>query len=319
MIRERWTLLFLRGEANAVRQYSLPRSVVRPVLVGLGVFCALFLGAAAFFVHDSGARLRASLLARENELLERELESFRAKVDDFEGRIATLAEKNRQARLLVGLRGIDEEVLQVGVGGPGLASPGGDELWTLDPAASEMAYANRYDLEFLERKADLLEKSWTETNEIAEDQLERLEAMPSIYPVGVFRLASGFSQNRWHPVHHSYLPHMGIDISAPRGTPIVASGPGVVTFAGRRRGYGFMVEIDHGFETVSRYAHASKLLVYAGKRVDRKEVIGLVGCSGTCEAPHVHMEIHRNGTPVDPLPYLDYLHRGTVPSVRPRS
>lgn len=308
MIRERWTLLFLRGETNAVRQYSLSPGAVRPVLIGLGVFFALFLGAAAFFLHDSGVRVRAALMARENELLEQELASFRERIGDFEDRIATLTGKDRHARLLAGRMGIDEEVLKVGVGGPGLPSPGDDELWTLDPEASEMAYANRYDIGFLERKADLLEESFGETTAIMEDKWERLEAMPSIFPVGVFRLSSLFSHRRFHSVHKSYLPHRGIDISTVYGTPIVASGPGVVTFAGRKPGYGFMVDIDHGFGFLSRYAHASKLLVYVGQRVKRKEVIAHVGCSGICTAPHVHMEIHVDGTAENPLRYLRREH-----------
>ena len=316
MIRERWTLLFLRGEANAVRQYSLSQRAVRPVLIGLGGFFALFLGAAAFFFHDSGVRVRAMLLARENQLLEQELESFRNRVVDFEGRLATLAEQDRQARLLVGRMGIDQDVLEVGVGGPGLASPGEDELWTLDPEASELAYANRYDIDFLERKTDLLEKSFDETVTMMEDQWERLEAMPSIYPVGAFRLSSHFSHRRFHPVHKSYLPHMGIDISTASGTPIVATGPGVVTFAGRKQGYGNMIEIDHGFGVISRYAHASRLLAYVGERVERKEVIAHVGCSGTCMAPHVHMEIHVNGAPVNPEIFMPWSFEPQAP---PRS
>ena len=316
MIRERWTLLFLRGEASAVRQYSLPRSAVRPVLIGMGVFLALFLGAAGFFFHDSGVRVRAALLVRENQILEQELESFRAKVVDIEARIATLTEKDGQARMLAGRMGIDGEVLQVGVGGPGLASPGEDELWLLDPEASEMAYANRYDLGVLERKTDLLEESFDETNAIMEDQWERLEAMPSIFPVGSFRFSSPFSHRRFHSVHKSYLPHWGIDISTVSGTPIVASGPGVVTFAGRKPGYGLMVDIDHGYGVVSRYAHASRLLVYAGQRVERKEVIAHVGCSGICTAPHVHMEILVDGTAVNPMKFIP---RWAEPAARPRS
>ncbi len=306
MIRERWTVLFLRGEASAVRQYSLSRRVVRPALIGLAVFVVLFLGAAAFFFHDSGVRVRAANLERENQLLEQELEVFQARVVDFEGRLAALAEQDRSVRMLAGRMGIPDEVLEVGVGGPGLASPGGDELWILDPQASEMAYANRYDIDFLERKTDLLEKSFEETAALMEDQWERLEAMPSIYPVGDFRLSSHFSHNRFHPVYKSYLPHMGIDLSTASGTPIVASGPGVVTFAGRKHGYGNTVEIDHGYGVMSRYAHASKLLVYVGERVKRKEVIAHVGCSGTCKAPHVHLETHVNGDPVNPLIFMPW-------------
>ena len=287
-----------------MRQYSLSRSAVPAVLTGVGAFLALLLGAAVFFFHDSGARVRAALLDRENRILENELEVFRAKVADFDLQIAILAEKDRRARMLAGRMSIDKEVLEVGVGGPGLASPGEDELRSFDPEASEMAYANRYDLEVLERRADLLEESFDQTNAIMEEQWKRLDAMPSIFPVGDFRLSSPFSHSRFHTVHKSYLPHWGIDISTAYGTPIVASAPGLVTFSGRKPGYGHMVEIDHGYGVTTRYAHASKLLVYAGQRVERKEVIAHVGCSGVCTAPHVHMEIHVNGKPVNPFRYI---------------
>ena len=303
MIRERWTVLFLRGEAKAVRQYSLPLRAVRPMLVCAGILAALVLSATAFLFYDSGARVRAGLLARENRLLERELGDLRAKVFDFESQIADLAEQDRKTRLVAGRAGIDADVFEVGVGGPGLEDPGEGELWSLDPAVSELAYATLYDLEVLERRANLLEKSFDETATIMEEQLDRLEAMPSIFPVAG-PLSSHFSRSRFHPIHKEFLPHRGIDISAVYGTPIIASGSGVVTFAGRMQGYGYMVEIDHGWGRKSRYAHASRLLVYRGKRVQRKEVIALVGNTGDSEAPHLHFEIHENGQAVDPLNYM---------------
>ena len=95
-----------------------------------------------------------------------------------------------------------------------------------------------------------------------------------------------------------------MDISAVFGTPIIASGPGVVTFAGSMQGYGYMVEIDHGWGVKSRYAHASRLLVPRGKRVERNEVIAHIGCSGVCKAPHLHFEIHENDQPVNPMRYM---------------
>ena len=199
MIRERWTVLFLREEAKAVRQFSLPLRAVRPVLVCAGILAALLLSATAFLLHDSGARVRASLLARENLLLEQELQDLQTKVGDFETQIADLAERDRQARLLAGRVGIDPDVLEVGVGGPGLANPGEGELWSLDPEASKLAYATRYDLDVLERRADLLIESVTETTVMFEDQWDRMEAMPSIFPVGGL-LSSPFSPSRFHPV-----------------------------------------------------------------------------------------------------------------------
>ena len=95
-----------------------------------------------------------------------------------------------------------------------------------------------------------------------------------------------------------------IDVHAIYGTPIVATGAGVVIYAGQKPGYGNLIEIDHGYGYVTRYAHASRLLAYVGKRVRRDEVVAEVGCTGTCTAPHVHYEVHRNGTPVDPLNYV---------------
>ncbi len=302
MIRERWTVLFLRGEAKALRQFSLPLRAVRPVLVCAGILAALVLSATAFLVYDSGARVRAGLLARENQLLEQKLGGLRARVGDFETRIADLAERDRQTRIQAGRVGIDEDVFEVGVGGPGLATPDEGELWSLDPEASELAYATLYDIEVLERRADLLEESFLVTASMFEEQRDRMEAMPTLFPVGG-PLSSRFG-SRFHPVYQEIRRHKGIDISAITGTPIIAAGKGVVTFAGRKQGYGLMVEIDHGYGFISRYAHASRLLVYPGKRVQRKEVIAQVGNTGTSEAPHLHFEIHENGQAVNPLNYM---------------
>ena len=286
-----------------MRQYSLSAPTVRRGLVGLGVFGALFVAAAAFLVYDTGARARAMHLARENRLLEGELEGFRDQVADFEQQIGVLAETDRRTRLLAGRMGIDEDVYAVGIGGPGLDSPGEGELWALDPEASELAYANRYTIDLLERKADVLEESLGETEDTMEGQLEQLGAIPSILPVNGL-LSSAFTLSRPHPVHKVDMPHEGIDLNAFFGTPFVATGGGVVTFAGRKSGYGLMVEVDHGFGYTTRYAHASTLLVHRGKRVERDEVIAQVGCTGVCTAPHVHYEIHYNGRPVDPLNYV---------------
>ncbi len=311
MIRERWTVLFLKGEASAVRQYSLSLRAVRPVLACAGLLAALLVSAIAFLLHDSGARVRAGVLARENRLLERELEDLRAQVDRFESQIVGLAEQDRRTRVLAGRVGIHPDVFEVGVGGPGLAYPGEGELWSLDPKASEMVYATHYDLDVLERKLSLLETSFGETAVMMEEQGDRLEAMPSTFPVGGPH-SSPFSHSRFHPFRQEYLPHTGIDVSAVRGTPIIAAGPGVVTFAGKMQGYGYMVQIDHDFGLISRYAHASKLLVYKGQRVKRREVIAYVGCSGACTAPHLHFEIHQNGRAVNPL---NFMLPGTVSQV----
>ena len=101
-------------------------------------------------------------------------------------------------------------------------------------------------------------------------------------------MSSPFSQSRFHPIHHLDLPHEGIDISAPEGTPILATAKGRVTVAGWATGLGYMVEIDHGYGYVTRYGHASKLLVQRGQLVSRGDVIAQIGSTGIANGTHLH-------------------------------
>ena len=94
-----------------------------------------------------------------------------------------------------------------------------------------------------------------------------------------------------HPIYDKALPHEGIDLHAPEGTPILSTAKGVVSYVGWRPGYGNTVEVDHGFGYMTRYAHASKFLVERGQPVDRGNPIAQVGQTGTATAEHVHYEI----------------------------
>ena len=91
---------------------------------------------------------------------------------------------------------------------------------------------------------------------------------------------------------------------APRGAPIQAPGSGMVTSAGWEAGYGQTVTIDHGYGVVTKFAHASKLLVRRGERVKRGDRVALVGNTGLATGPHLHYEVIVNGRPVDPLRYV---------------
>ncbi len=110
---------------------------------------------------------------------------------------------------------------------------------------------------------------------------------------------------RMHPVYKTMRMHHGVDFTAPTGTPIYATGSGVVIRSERNRhGYGLMVEIDHGYGYKTRYAHMSSIEVREGQKVKRGEIIGRVGDTGTSTAPHLHYEVHRNGRTVNPVPYF---------------
>lgn len=101
--------------------------------------------------------------------------------------------------------------------------------------------------------------------------------------------------------------HSGLDLAAPSGTPIYATGPGIVTKSGWGTGYGQYVEINHGNGYLTRYAHASRLIARVGDRVAAGEHIANVGCTGRCTGPHLHYEVVKDGVRKNPSTYLAML------------
>ena len=122
-------------------------------------------------------------------------------------------------------------------------------------------------------------------------------------PIRQSRISSRFSNRRLHPVYKTVRPHRGVDYAAPRGTPIRATGDGVVTWAGRKGGYGKTVVLSHGNGYSTLYAHLSRYAKGArkGARIRQGDVIGKVGATGVATGPHLHYEFRINGVHKDPL------------------
>jgi murein DD-endopeptidase MepM/ murein hydrolase activator NlpD len=142
-------------------------------------------------------------------------------------------------------------------------------------------------------------------NAAAQHSLE-LMRLPTRLPIAGAELTSTFG-NRADPFGHTHAFHSGIDFAARRGTPIASAAGGIVAFAGFRRDYGWVVEIDHGNGLSTRYAHASELLVRAGEVVVPGDRIAMVGSTGRSTGPHLHFEVLRAGDHVDPRRYLSGL------------
>ena len=303
MTGDRWTLQLLRDGRSPVRQITVAK---RAVHLFVGGSTALVIGLAALagtLGIDGAAHIRASRLALENQALSEELSSIQERVNGMEERLGSLSTMDSRLRLLAGLDAIDPEVLQVGIGGPSTSSPQLNSLWPVDSALSKEAFAVRYDLNVLERKAGLLGESLDEATDTLLAHTDLLESTPSILPTAGI-ISSLFSQSRYHPIHQSPLPHEGVDIAAVMGTPIFAAAKGVVTKSEWAVGYGEMVEVDHGFGFTTRYGHASRRLVRVGQEVTRGDVIALVGNTGIATSPHLHYEVRKQTKPVNPLIYV---------------
>lgn len=147
-------------------------------------------------------------------------------------------------------------------------------------------------------------KSLDEILKMAKAKDKLLEAIPAIQPVkneDLKHMASGFGY-RSDPFTKARKMHEGMDFTAKTGTPIYATGDGVVKSADNSlSGFGNHIEITHGYGYLTLYGHLSKYKVRAGQRVKRGDVIGFVGSTGRSQAPHLHYEVHKNGKVVNPI------------------
>jgi len=164
--------------------------------------------------------------------------------------------------------------------------------------------ANRLDK--IIKKVYVQSKSFDDLIKLAKDKEAMLKSVPAIIPISnkdLTRTASGYGW-RIHPIYKISKFHYGMDFTAPLGTDIYATGNGtVVAVLSAQRGLGKHIIINHGFGYSSIYAHLSNFNVRAGQKVQRGEIIGFVGSTGTSVANHLHYEIKLNGVNVDPVNY----------------
>ncbi len=161
-------------------------------------------------------------------------------------------------------------------------------------------------------KADLLDRqiysqsqSFDLLRHTASEQRRKMEHVPGILPVQAeeYSISAGFGMRR-DPVSGLRKLHEGIDFAVPAGTPILATADGVVNVAERKGGYGMCVDITHGYNYTTRYAHLSEITVEQGQNVKRGDLIGRAGSTGRSSTPHLHYEVIFKGEPENPVNYF---------------
>ena len=145
-------------------------------------------------------------------------------------------------------------------------------------------------------------QSFDQLQETLENQQDRLAHIPSVMPLNVvdYTMSSGYGW-RVDPVYGTSKFHEGLDFAAAQGTDVFATGEGKVVQAGREAGYGNRIDIDHGYNYLTRYAHLSEILVRPGDEVKRGQLIGKVGSTGKSTGPHLHYEVRYKDVPQNPV------------------
>jgi murein DD-endopeptidase MepM/ murein hydrolase activator NlpD len=281
-----------------VRSFQVSAKDIRAIVSAV-LLVVFLLGtfSVAFFVKQS-QHVRAAALSKENQLLAAEVDQMRGDMQALNASINLLAKKDEQYRVMSGL----PEGANAAFAANGRVSE--QALLALDPEVGGKVSSASTELETLTRRAALLRTSMDQALNALKRNRDRLASTPTIAPANG-HLSSLFSGSRYHPVLRISRPHKGIDIAARTGVPILAAAAGRVVFAGNKgNGYGNMVEIDHGYGYVTRYAHASRLSVRNGQQVKRGEVIAAVGATGLTSGPHLHYEVELDGRQVDPLNFI---------------
>ena len=175
----------------------------------------------------------------------------------------------------------------------------------MDMANAKLVVKTTRQMDLLERQVYMQSKSFDEVVDLCRRHDEMLACIPAIQPVAnkdLRQTASGYG-NRIDPIYKTVKFHAGMDFSAFTGTPVYATGNGVVRKAGWEGLYGNCIEIDHGFGYLTRYAHLHKIEVRVGQKVVRGQTIGRVGSTGKSTGPHLHYEVHVKGKVVNPINY----------------
>ena len=242
------------------------------------------------------------ILKREISQYQIQNQLINSRIDQMQFVLDELADKDDDIyRIIFEAEPVPTEIRKAGYGG-------------VDRYATLEGFDNKELLEVTARKLDKVasqiyvqSKSFDEVYELAKNKEEMLSSIPAIQPVkntDLKRIASYFGY-RIDPIYKVKKFHAGLDFSAPRGTPIFATGNGVVIKTHKsKRGYGNTIEIDHGYGYTTFYAHSSEIIAKKGEKVVRGQIIAKVGNTGKSTAPHLHYEVRKNKRAVNPIYYF---------------
>ncbi len=238
-------------------------------------------------------------LQREVRNYELQFELLDKKMEQIEEVLANIEDRdNNIYRLYFEANPIPEEQRRAGFGGV-------NRYKSLEGFNnSEMVIATTKRLDVIKKQMAIQSKSLDEITILAEEKEKLLLAIPAIQPINnedLTRMASGYGW-RSDPFTKARKMHYGMDFTAPKGTPIYASGDGKIVRADNNSsGYGKHIRIDHGYGYLSLYAHLSQYNVKKGQKVKRGDLIGFVGSTGRSEAPHLHYEVWKEKDRINPI------------------
>lgn len=290
MANEFYTLIVVPHAKARFRKFQVSVRLTKWVLGSLGILVLALVGILVHYTMMSVEVAEMSRLRGENLALATKARAYEENAGRLQARVLTLQSMVTKLGLMAG---VEESLPDAQIGGVGGVSHLETTAPSVDIAAS---------LQGIDQTVSTLTQKSTRLQAFFEDQQQLLAATPSIWPVRGY-LSASFG-NRKDPFTGMPDFHPGIDVSTPRGTPIVAPADGVVVFVGKKRGYGKALVINHGYGVLTRYGHLDGWDVRPGQRVRRGDPIAFVGNTGRSTAPHLHYEVWVDDQLRNPIEFI---------------
>jgi len=295
-----FTLMIIPHSAKSSRTVFIPPWALKMCLVVITTLLVASTAVSIYFVQSykniKEHNIQMTDMTRDYEIIKSQLDYYQNKTRDLEQRVNSIEDLDKDIREILK----DEPEFKDKTSA---RTEPQREVFVLASRGGVNRQDVRAQLQDLEERIEKREESLIELKEALEKREKRLACTPSIYPVNG-RITSRFG-NRRSPFGRRIEFHDGLDIAAPYGTTIKATADGTVSFVGYRAGYGYCVDIVHGYGYKTSYCHNSKNLVKVGQRVKKGEAIAKVGNSGRSTGPHVHYMVYVNGVLKNPLDFCN--------------
>jgi murein DD-endopeptidase MepM/ murein hydrolase activator NlpD len=281
-------------------EVSLKTRVLRAVgFVSSALVFALIIMALAYTYLDSP---KEKALKREISELQLQYENLNDQLNQMQKVLADIQDRDDNIyRVIFEAEPIPSSVRQAGSGGVSRYR----ELLNYDNGELMITSARKMDE--IRKGLYIQSKSFDQISELIRGKELVLASIPAIQPVSnknLKRIASGFGK-RIDPIYKIPKMHEGLDFTAPVGTPVYATGNGTVSQVEYgNTGYGNHIMLSHTVGYQSMYAHLSRITVREGQKVNRGDLIGYVGSTGKSTAPHLHYEVWKSGTKLDPINFF---------------
>ncbi|MEQ8241857.1 M23 family metallopeptidase [Fulvivirga sp.] len=247
-------------------------------------------------VKESNLRSENSKLKLEWNILNNNLNNAYASIDELQFKDDNIY------RVILDTDAIPATIREGGVGGHNKY----ERLLEQELEDSELIIGTYQRIDNLRKKLYIQSKSYDQISDLLIEKEKMWASRPAIQPINnkeLTRLHTTFGR-RFHPILKTWSEHEGLDFTAPTGTPVYATGDGIITASYRSSTYGNVLFVNHGYGYQTRYAHLTNYIVERGESVKRGQVIGYVGSTGRSEAPHLHYEVLFNYKPINPINFF---------------